>query len=101
MKFLKTAFLFVEQNILYHIKQKALSFLGRRFHSERELLIKLKSKSYDERLIKIVLNEMKVNSFINDQIFATHFVEEKLNKKHWGKIKCVRLYLVKEFLPPL
>lgn len=78
---------FVEQNILYHIKQKALSFLGRRFHSERELLIKLKSKSYDERLIKIVLNEMKVNSFINDQIFATHFVEEKLNKKHWGKNK--------------
>ena len=35
---------FIEQNILYHIKQRALSFLARRFHSERELLIKLKSK---------------------------------------------------------
>jgi len=78
---------FIEQNILYHIKQRALSFLARRFHSERELIIKLKSKSYDERLIKIVLNEMKEKSFIDDKVFANHFVEEKLKKKRWGKNK--------------
>lgn len=78
---------FIEQNILYHIKQRALSFLARRFHSERELLIKLKSKSYEERLIKIVLNELREKSFINDQVFANHFIEEKLKKKRWGKNK--------------
>lgn len=78
---------FVEQNILYHIKQRALLFLGRRFHSEKELLLKLKSKLYDERLIKLVLNDLKEKSFINDQIFANHFVEEKLKKKSWGKNK--------------
>lgn len=78
---------FIEQNILYHIKQRALSFLARRFHSERELIIKLKSKSYEERLIKIVLNEMKEKSFIDDKVFANHFVEEKLKKKRWGKNK--------------
>jgi regulatory protein len=78
---------FIEQNILHHIKQRALSFLARRFHSERELQIKLKSKSYDERLIKIVLNEMKEKSFIDDRVFANHFVEEKLKKKKWGKNK--------------
>jgi len=76
---------FIEQNILYHIKQRALSFLARRFHSERELLIKLKSKSYEERLIKIVLNEMKEKSFIDDLVFTNHFVEEKFKKKRWGK----------------
>ena len=78
---------FIEQNILYHIKQRALSFLARRFHSERELLIKLKSKSYEERLIKIVLNGLREKSFIDDQIFANHFIEEKLKKKRWGKNK--------------
>ena len=78
---------FIEQNILYHIKQRALSFLARRFHSERELLIKLKSKSYEERLINIVLNELREKSFINDQVFANHFIEEKLKKKRWGKNK--------------
>ena len=78
---------FIEQNILYHIKQRALSFLARRFHSERELLIKLKSKSYEERLIKIVLSELKEKSFIDDQVFANHFIEEKLKRKRWGNNK--------------
>ena len=78
---------FIEQNILYHIKQRALSFLGRRFHSERELFIKLKSKSYDERLIKIVLSDLKEKCFIDDIVFANHFIEEKLKKKSWGKNK--------------
>jgi regulatory protein len=78
---------FIEQNLLYHIKQRALSFLARRFHSERELLIKLKQKSYEEKLIKIVLNELKEKSFIDDQVFTNHFIEEKLKKKRWGKNK--------------
>ncbi len=78
---------FIEQNILYHIKLKALSFLARRFHSERELLIKLKTKAYEERLIKIVLNDLREKSFIDDQVFANHFIEEKLKKKRWGKNK--------------
>ena len=78
---------FIEQNILYHIKQRAFSYLARRFHSERELLIKLKQKSYEERLIKLVLNELKEKSFIDDQVFANHFIEEKLKKKRWGKNK--------------
>lgn len=78
---------FIEQNILYHIKQRAFSYLARRFHSERELLIKLKQKSYEERLIKLVLNELREKSFIDDQVFANHFIEEKLKKKRWGKNK--------------
>ena len=78
---------FIEQNILYHIKQRALSFLVRRFHSEKELLIKLKTKAYEERLIKIVLSDLREKSFIDDQVFANHFIEEKLKKKRWGKNK--------------
>jgi regulatory protein len=79
--------LFVEQNIIYYIKQRALSFLSRRFHSERELLIKLKNKSYDEKLIKTVLTDLTDKGFIDDRVFTKHFVEEKLNKKRWGKNK--------------
>lgn len=78
---------FVEQNILYYIKQRAISFLARRFHSERELLLKLKTKSYEERLIKIVLQNLKDHSFIDDKNFASHFIEEKLKRKKWGMNK--------------
>ena len=76
--------LFIEENILYFVKQRALSFLSRRFHSEKELLIKLKSKHYDERLIKIVLNDLKKLSFLDDRNFTVHFIEEKLKRKKWG-----------------
>lgn len=79
--------LFVEQNFLFHIKQRALNYLARRFHSERELLLKLKIKSYEERLIKLVINDLRESSFVDDRIFAKHFIEEKLKKKQWGKNK--------------
>lgn len=78
---------FIEQNILYHIKQRALSLISRRIHSEKEIFIKLKVKSYDERLIKIVLNDLKSISFIDDKYFAKHYIEEKLQGKKWGMNK--------------
>lgn len=78
---------FVEQNILYHIKQRAMTYLARRFHSEKELFIKLRQKAYDEKLIKLVLTDLKEKGFVDDKIFANHFVEEKLKKKRWGRNK--------------
>jgi len=80
---------FVEQNKIYHIKQRALSFLSRRFHSEKELFIKLKAKAYEDKLIKEVLKDLSSHSFIDDKNFTHHFIEEKLKKKKWGinKIK--------------
>lgn len=78
---------FIEQNILYHIKQRALSYLSRRFHSEKELFLKLKAKSYDERMIKIVLNDLKSKSFLDDKNFTVYFIEEKLHGKKWGMNK--------------
>lgn len=78
---------FVERNKIYYIKQRALSFLSRRFHSEKELYLKLKTKSYDERLIKEVIQDLVSWNFIDDRNFAFHFIEEKLKKKKWGANK--------------
>lgn len=78
---------FVERNKIYYIKQRALSFLSRRFHSEKELYLKLKTKSYDERLIKEVIQDLVSRNFIDDRNFAFHFIEEKLKKKKWGANK--------------
>lgn len=77
----------IESNILYHIKKRALSFLARRPHAEKELLMKLKGKAYDEKLIKLVLKELRELSFLNDKDFALQFLEEKSVKKKWGKLK--------------
>ena len=34
-----------------------------------------------------MLNELKEKSFIDDQVFTNHFIEEKLKRKRWGKNK--------------
>ncbi len=77
----------IESNIAYHIKKKALSFLGRRAHTEKELFLKLKAKAYNESLIKSVINELRNLSFLDDKKFAIQFVNEKSLRKKWGRLK--------------
>lgn len=78
---------FISQNVFYHVKQRALNFLSRRLHSEKELFIKLKAKSYDEKIIKSVIEHLRNHHFVNDKNFAERFLEEKLKKKKWGMNK--------------
>jgi len=78
---------FITQNQLYFVKQRALGYLARRAHSERELFLKLKKKNYDEKLIKEVINHLHEISYLNDYNFAVHFIDEKLKKKRWGRNK--------------
>ncbi|MDT3696533.1 MAG: regulatory protein RecX [Ignavibacterium sp.] len=77
----------IESNISYYIKKKALSFLARRAHTEKELFLKLKAKSYDEGLIKSVIKELRNLSFIDDREFAVQFVNEKSFRNKWGRLK--------------
>lgn len=78
---------FIRQNQLYHVKQRALGFLARRAHSERELFLKLKKKNYADDLIKEVITNFHQVSYLNDYNFAVHFIDEKLKKKKWGRNK--------------
>lgn len=86
---------FIEQNKIYHIKQKAITYLARRSHSEKELYVKLKLKGYEEKLINSVLNHLKELGVIDDQKFALEFAEEKWTKKHWGKNKIHSALIIK------
>jgi len=77
----------VGQNKKYHIRQKALSYLARRIHSRRELETKLRQKHYEKDLVISVLDDLEENNIINDEAFALHFADEKINRKKWGIIK--------------
>ena len=77
----------ITENQLYHIKQRALRYLGRRHHSVSELRIKLRQKSYDAGLINSVIEELKEKKFLDDKNFAVLFTEENLSVKKWGKNK--------------
>ena len=74
----------IEQNKLYHIKQKALRLLGRRQHSVFELRTKLWRKDYEQKLIDSVISDLKENKYLNDEDFILEFVAAKSKSKNWS-----------------
>jgi regulatory protein len=76
--------LLIEQNKLYHIKQRAFRLLGRRQHSASELKRKLWNKDYEQKLIDEVIAHLNKNGYLNDKEFALTFVQEKSKTKNWS-----------------
>ena len=79
----------IEQNKLFHIKQKAFRLLGRRQHATSELRRKLWQRDYEQKLIDEVIDELRKNGYLNDGEFIREFVAEKSKSKKWSlnKIK--------------
>lgn len=77
----------VSENRLYHIKQRAFRYLGRRMHSASELRTKLRQKGYEIEMIDQVISELKEKNYLDDSEFASVFVEEKFKSKMWSERK--------------
>lgn len=75
---------FIEQNKLFHIKQRAFRLLGRRQHSTSELRRKLWNKDYEQKLIDLVIEDLKINGYLDDVEFIRAFVAEKTKTKNWS-----------------
>jgi regulatory protein len=84
----------IEQNKLFHIKQKAFRLLGRRQHSTSELRTKLWQKDYDKSLIESVINDLNENGYLNDEDFIREFVAAKYKFKNWSS-KRIKSELIK------
>jgi len=78
---------FIKENRLFHIRQRAFRYLGRRLHSASELRTKLRQKSYEIDMIDQVISELKDKNYLDDSEFASVFVEEKFRSKMWSEKK--------------
>ncbi len=81
--------LLIEQNKLFHIKQRAFRLLGRRQHASSELSRKLWNKDYEQKLIDEVIEDLQKKGYLDDKEFIRAFVAEKSKSKNWSikKIK--------------
>jgi len=79
--------LLIEQNKLFHTKQKAFRLLGRRQHSTSELRRKLWNRDYEQKLIDEVIEDLKKKGYLNDKEFIRAFVAEKSKNKNWSTNK--------------
>ncbi|MGE5402065.1 MAG: regulatory protein RecX [Ignavibacteriales bacterium] len=82
----------IRQNQFFFIKESAYRFLGIRLHSEKELQRKLLAKKYDKDIVASVLKELKDNNYLDDELFAREYTDERINKKSIGPNR-VRLEL--------
>jgi regulatory protein len=76
--------LLIKKNKLFHIKQRAFRLLGRRQHSSSELKRKLWNKDYESSLIDEVIEDLKMNGYLDDKEFIKAFVAEKIKTKKWS-----------------
>jgi len=77
----------IEQNKLFHIKQRAFRLLGRRQHASFELRRKLWNKDYEQKLIDEVIDDLKKKGYLDDKEFIRAFVAEKSKSKNWSTKK--------------
>jgi regulatory protein len=89
--------LLIEQNKLFHIKQKSFRLLGRRQQSTSELRRKLWNKDYEPKLIDEVIEDLKKKGYLDDKEFIRAFVAEKSKFKNWS-IKKIKSELIKSGL---
>ncbi|MCU0332518.1 MAG: recombination regulator RecX [Ignavibacteriaceae bacterium] len=79
--------LLIEQNKIFHIKQKAFRLLGRRQHSSSELRRKLWNKDYEQKLIDEVIDDLQKKGYLDDKEFIRAFVAEKSKSRNWSSKK--------------
>jgi regulatory protein len=77
----------IEQNKLFHIKQRAFRLLGRRQHASLELSRKLWNKDYEQKLIDEVIEDLQKKGYLDDKEFIRAFVAEKSKTKNWSTKK--------------
>ncbi|MCK4576235.1 RecX family transcriptional regulator [candidate division WOR-3 bacterium] len=77
----------IEEKETEDAKQKVLRLFNRRIYSEKEIREKLKKKGYEDETIRIVVQDLKEISFINDYSFTKAFVSDRLRLNPKGSFQ--------------
>jgi regulatory protein len=70
---------------LFQAKQKALEYLSRRMHSEKELSQKLRKKNFSAESIQRLIDDFRAAGYLNDTQFAVAYVADCLQKRPVGR----------------
>ena len=70
---------------LERVRQVALTYLGRRERTVAEMRQRLERAGADEAAVEQVVGELREQSLLDDQRYATLFVQDKRNLEGWGR----------------
>ena len=80
----------LQENLNYTAKTVALKYITTRFRSEKELREYLKKKMVDKDIIDIVIDSLKKENYVNDELFCEMFINDKINLTMEGPSKIVK-----------
>ena len=68
-------------------KDYALKLIAFKDRTEKEIRTKLKEKNYNEPEIEEAVEFLKNYGYVNDLRYASHFTNDAINLKKWGKAR--------------
>lgn len=76
-----------QENQVYEIYEIALKYLNIRLRSHKELYEYLVKKGYEKTSINVVLDMLSKQGYLDDKIYATSFVHDKILMSSYGPNK--------------
>lgn len=78
---------FLADNRFYEAYYKAVSYIKVRLRSEREIKEYLSKNGYLNKIIISVIEKLKNDGYINEEIFTEAFINDQINLKNFGPVK--------------
>ncbi|GIM28659.1 hypothetical protein CPJCM30710_13250 [Clostridium polyendosporum] len=76
----------IEEENFIQCRNSALKIVERSYKTEKEIVEKLLVKGYDKKSIERAIDFLKEYNFINDKMYAEHYVNDKIKQQGKNKI---------------
>ena len=75
------------ENNIEELYSKCIKFISIRLRSKTEIINYLSNKKIDKNIINIIVEKLEKAGYINDDIFAKCYINDKINLTNYGEYK--------------
>lgn len=77
----------LEENIYYEGYYKATNYIKTKLRTEKEITIYLKKYNYSSEIVERIIEKLKAEGYIDQNIYAEAYINDQINLKIIGPIK--------------
>ena len=81
---------YLKDNVYYEAYYKAVKYIEIKLRSEFELKKYLVKFGYDENIVSKVINALKKDGYLNEEVYVEAYINDQINLKNVGPLKIVK-----------